>query len=345
MNQETDHTALIKQAEEAIGFSTSSDYEIQPTKFAEHMATDAPTLSALLKNQALTETARRYERDDQRARDEQAQFKRLSSQATWAVFAATVSAASVALFSAGSKEVADGVQLIPLCLGIISLVGGAWAALVLNRLSGGRILERWIEARAAAESDRLGYFNRLVRLVNEEHPQDPQLQLLCLEFFRRYQLTIQQRYYEGRGEQHRHSFLKTIKLSSAAAFILALGSGGIAILGAFQADLLQYAVVGILGTALATVASRREELNQDERNSERYRRTANLLSHIRERHSEVQMAVATGEAAVLAQYVAAVHEQLSLEHRQWLSETEEMDETIKSLSASLKKIKQQKPRH
>jgi len=51
-----------------------------------------------------------------------------------------------------------------------------------------------------------------------------------------------------------------------------------------------------------------------------------------------------GETEVLQQYVTAVHEQLSLEHRQWLSETEEMDGAIKSLSTSLKKIKQQKPR-
>ncbi len=344
MNQKTDHLSLVNQAEEAIGFSRSNDYEIKPTRFADHMEKDAPQLASLLRHQALTETARRYERDDQRARDEQAHFKRLSSQATWAVFAATVSAASVALFTANSKEVVDGVQMIPLALGIISLVGGAWAALVLHRVSGGHILERWMQARAAAETDRLGYFNRLVRLVSEKHSDDPQLQMLCLEFFRRYQFTIQQKYYEGRGIKHRNSYKKTISIGSAAAFILALGSGVTAILGAFQAELLQFAVLGILGTALATVASRREELNQDERNSERYRRTADLLSHIRERHSEVQEAIAMGSVDVLQQYVAAVHEQLSLEHRQWLSETEEMDETIKALSRSLKKIKQQKIR-
>lgn len=344
MNQETDQQTLTGYAEESIGFSTSHDYEIEPTMFPDHMEKGAPQLATLLRNQALAETARRYERNDKRAREEQVQFKRLSSQATWAIFAATISAASVALFTASSNEPGEGVQLIPLFLGIVSLVGGAWAAWALHRVSGGRILERWMQARAAAETDRLGYFNRLVRLVSEQHSDDPQLQMLCLEFFRRYQFTIQQKYYEERGVQHRHSLQKTVSLGSTAAFILALGSGGTAILGAFQAELLPFAAIGIIGTALATVASRREELNQDERNSERYRRTADLLSHIRERHSEVQKAVAIGDTEVLQRYVAAVHEQLSLEHRQWLSETEEMDDTIKSLNASLKKIKQQKPR-
>ena len=342
MAQQTVLQSIIKNAEEAIGSNQSNDYIIEPSGFAHHIEDDAPQLATVLHHNALRETARRYERHDQRARDEQAQFKRLSSQATWAVFAATISAASVAIFTANSKEVVDGgVQFIPLCLGIISLMGGAWAALVLHRLSGGRILERWMQARAAAETDRLGYFNRLVRLVSDQHPDEPQLQLLCLEFFRRYQFSIQQNYYEGRGVQHRNSFKTTVSIGSVAAFILALGSGVTAILGAFQAEILQFAALGILGTALATVASRREELNQDERNSERYRRTADLLSHIRERHSEVQEAVAMGDTKVLQQYVAAVHEQLSLEHRQWLSETEEMDETIKALSTSLKAIKQQ----
>ncbi len=330
------HRKLIDIAAEAIGHDESDDYVIQPTAFPDHIDNDAPQLAALLRNQALTETARRYERNDERAREEQARFKQLSSQATWAVFAATISATSVALFTAGSNEAVDNVQLIPLFLGIVSLVGGSWAAWALHRVSGGRILECWMQARAAAESDRLGYFNRLVRLVSEQHPDDLQLQMLCLEFFRRYQFTIQQKYYEGRGVQHRHSLKKTVTLGSTAAFILAIGSGGAAILGAFQAELLQFAAIGIIGTALATVASRREELNQDERNSERYRRTADLLSHIRERHNEVQEAVARGNIDVLQKYVTAVHEQLSLEHRQWLSETEEMDEAIKSLNASLK---------
>lgn len=345
MNQETNQQTLASQAEHAIGFSTSRDYEIKPTQFSDHMEKDAPQLAELLRNQRLTETARRYEQSDVQAQEEQALFKRLSSQATLAVFAATVCAASVVLFTANSEEAAEGVRVIPLILGIISLVGGAWAALVLHRLSGGRILERWMKARAAAETDRLGYFNRLVRLVSEQHPDDSKLQMLCLEFFRRYQFTIQQTYYEERSVQHRHSLKKTLSLGSAAAFILALGSGVTAILGAFQAEILQFAALGIFGTALATVASRREELNQDERNSERYRRTADLLSHIRERHNEVQEAIEMGNTEVLQQYVAAVHEQLSLEHRQWLSETEEMDETIKALSSSLKKIKQQESRN
>lgn len=343
MAQENNKQALgklIQQAEETIGFDESKDYEIEPSAFADAVEDEAPQLAALLHSNALVEIAHRYERNNRLAINEQAEFRRLSSHATWAVFVATITTALVALFADSADASGNGVHLMPLVLGIITLVAGGWAAWALHQVSGGRVLEAWMRARAAAETDRLGYFNRLIRLVCNDHSDNPQLLLYCLEFFRRYQFSIQQNYYEGRGLRHRESMKKTVSLGSLAAFILALGSGGVAILGAFQVELLQFAIIGIIGTALATVASRREELNQDERNSERYRRTADLLSHIRERHDEVQLAVAQGDTDVLQKYVAAVHEQLSLEHRQWLSETEAMDETIKSLNESLEKIHQ-----
>jgi len=41
---------------------------------------------------------------------------------------------------------------------------------------------------------------------------------------------------------------------------------------------------------------------------------------------------------VLSQYVAAVHEQISCEHRQWLAEAEAIGAQIKELNASLKAL-------
>lgn len=330
---------LINSAVQIIGSDDSDDFKIQPCHFADNHEHCAPQLSALLRHDALIQTARRYERDDTRAQQMRSQFMRLSNQTTWAIFAATVSAACVTYFSSSAEGATEGLHPIPLILGIISLIGGAWAAMTLHRVSGGRILQKWMQARAAAETDRLGYFNRMVRLVIRDHSDNPALQLLCLEFFRRYQLSIQQKYYEVRSAQHHNAYIKTISIGSIAAFILALGSGVIAILGAFETEILQFAAIGIIGTALATVASRREELGQDERNAERYQRTAELLSRIRERHPEVQKAVAQGNSAVFEKYVTAIHEQLSLEHRQWLTDTEEMDDAIKSLNASLAEIK------
>ena len=104
----------------------------------------------------------------------------------------------------------------------------------------------------------------------------------------------------------------------------------------FASYIRRDAALGTIGASLTIVASRREELTQDERNAERYQRTYETLSSIRELHSDVQQVVASGNSEVLLQYAAAIHEQLSLEHRQWLSETEAMDSTIKELNSSLK---------
>ena len=334
-NNKTLLKALIKCAEDAIGFDESNDYEIMPSEFHSQVKNKAPQLSALLHSDALTETARRYERNNKNAIDVQQKFKNLSNQATWAIFVATISAVSITFFTPSPNITTTDIQIIPLLLGSISLIGGAWAAWGLHHINSTHLLEKWMQARAKSETDRIGYFNRLIGLASKEHSNDAKLLLLVLEFFRRYQLTIQQNYYEGRGQKHRQSLQITTSIGSMAASTLALGSGGTAIIGAFQSSFLQFSIIGIFGTALALVASRREELNQDERNSERYCRTAELLSHIREYHDKVQLNIAAGNTDILMKYVSSAHEQLSLEHRQWLSETESMNETIRTLTTSL----------
>ncbi len=66
------------------------------------------------------------------------------------------------------------------------------------------------------------------------------------------------------------------------------------------------AALWTIGAALSIVASRREELNQDERNSEQHQRTYETLSCIRELHVDVQQAIVSGNSAVLVKYVAAM---------------------------------------
>ena len=330
---------LIREAEEAIGRDDPEDYRIQPTVFPKKLAGSAPELSAVLGHSSLTETAKRYEEQDAKALTTQELFKRLSKRSTWAVFVATTAAALLASLTAISPE--DPGPLLSslfVLLGLCSLVGGSLAAFMLYRVNSEHLLSRWMSSRAAAESERLGYFNRIVRRVTEKDEKHSRLLLLCLEFIRRYQLGVQQNYYRDRGASHRDSRRKTVVTGAVAAAILAIGAGGFGIWASVHPIVLPLAALGTIGAALTIVASRREELNQDERNAERYQRTYETLSRIRERHSDVQQVVAGGNSEVLVQYVNAIHEQLSLEHRQWLSETEAMDSTIKELNSSLEAL-------
>jgi hypothetical protein len=230
-------------------------------------------------------------------------------------------------------------RCVVVLLGLCSFGGGAVAAMTLYRIKNEGLLRGWMTARAAAESERLGYFNRLTRLVAKDYAQNSPLMLLSLEFFRRYQVAVQQIYYRDRSASHEGSRRQTVILGAIAVAILSFGSGSFGILASFQPKFLPLAALGTIGAALTMVASRREELNQDERNAERYQRTYGALSHIREKHTDIQIAVARGKSEILLKYVAAVHEQLSLEHRQWQEDAETMDSAIRELSTSLEELR------
>ena len=128
---------------------------------------------------------------------------------------------------------------------------------------------------------------------------------------------------------------KSLKIGAVAICILTLGSGGAGIaLAWIDPNWISLAALGTIGAGLATVVTRREELNQNERNAQRYECAKTALSHIRGRHTQVHQALAQGKAQVLPKYVAAVHQQLSLEHRQWLTDTRAMEATLQDLSES-----------
>ena len=341
---EFDAAKLIADAERIIGREDRQDYQLEPTRFADCFRGSAEEFSAVLAHAALVESAGRYEQRNAQAKANQQVFKRLSGRATLAIFIATVTAAGLTGYAASlSPGVFSARDPIALLLGILALASGGYAAMLLSQINGGRYLTRWMSSRAAAETERLGYFNRLVALVTTSHAAHPYILLLALELFRRYQLALQQVYYTERARDHRESMDKSVKLGSIAAGMLALCSGGAGILGYFEPGLLPLASVGLIGSALATVASRREEINQDERNAERYDRTADVLSHLRERHTDVQRAVARGNTSVLVDYVNAVHEQLSLEHRQWLAQAEAIESALAKLTQSLKDATSQQP--
>jgi len=327
---------LIQSAVDAIGPDDPNDYRIKPTAFREELGNSAPALADVLSHSSLTETAKRYEEQDAKANRTQLLFKLLSLIGVWALFVATAAGASLAsLPTIGSEILAVPHGTIATSLGFCALVSGFVAAVALYGVGEGKLLQNWMTARAKAETDRVDYFRRAVERVVDSDSNDPKVQLLCLELFRRYQLAVQQRYFRDRGASHEVSRQWTLCVGAVAAGILSLGSGGFGMWASDEPGILPLAALGTIGAALAVVATRREELHRDAQNAERYQKASDALSRIRERHSDVQTAIAFGDSSILIPYVAAVHEQLILEHRQWLAATEEIDTTLKELYASL----------
>ncbi len=330
---------LIQFAEETIGREEPEDYRIKPTSFPERFKSSSPKLARVLGHSWLTEAARRYEAQDVNAMSARESFGRLSSRITWGIFAATAAGAGLASLTVVLPDDPNVIWRLGIALlGVCSVFAGCVATMALYQVTSERLLERWMRARAGAESERLRYFSRVAEHVAGNHAHDPQLLMLGLELIRRYQLAVQQRYYTCRAKDHRARRRKTVAIGAAAAAVVSLGSGGLGISASFIPVVLPLAALGTIGAALANVASRREELSQDERNAERYERTSETLSHIREFHRDVQQAVAEGKHEILLQYTRAVHDQLSLEHRQWLSQREAVLSAVGALSASLKAI-------
>ena len=102
-----------------------------------------------------------------------------------------------------------------------------------------------------------------------------------------------------------------------------------------------FAAIGALGaafTGLSSFASMREAVNQDRRNAERYGRTYRVLEDLNKRLDDVREAVYFRGEQPLIDFVDAVNEQLSLEHRQWLGELGEARGAFARLENTLKEI-------
>jgi hypothetical protein len=218
-------------------------------------------------------------------------------------------------------------------LALMGVATGGIASASLFRVTEGRLLEDWMTARARAETKRLSYFSYVVN--SSVQPLDLHLELLKLEYFRRYQLDLQLAYYKTRRSGHRNSAERTLSISAGSVLVAAIASGAAGVLGAMRSEWAALGSLAVFGAALQAFAASRESINQDRRNAERYENTAQALQGLRERLDDVRLGITAGSTSVLGEYVAAVQDQLSLEHRQWLEGAENMHAAVARLEKAL----------
>lgn len=187
--------------------------------------------------------------------------------------------------------------------------------------------------RAEAETLRLEYFATVTEPAGDLT--DAKRLLLQLEYFRRFQLDTQLTYYKSRGAQHDRAASQAVK---TGLFLMMLVAVINAIAGAASGAWTVLALLALVAHALASRISGLEAVNQDGRNAERYDRTHSVLARMKSKLDQVRPAVATGDDTVLTGFVEAVHEQLSLEHRQWLKSFDERYSAIGKLEQRLKDV-------
>jgi len=323
----------MSDAARIIGSGSPDDNGLSPLEHAAQLKTSAPKLAAILTRSAPVELARQYAEADTEALVAERTFKRWVIRANRAVLGtATVSALLMAVALLAGR-LGGLTQTILIVLALIGVATGGFASMSLFRVKEGRLLEDWMMARARAETKRLSYFNYIVN--SSVGPLDPQLELLKLEYFRRYQLDLQLAYYKTRRSGHRNSAERTLNISAGSVMVAAIASGAAGVLGALRSEWAALGSLAVFGAALQAFAAARESLNQDRRNAERYDNTAQALLGLRERLDDVRVGIAAGATSVLGEYVGAVQDQLSLEHRQWLEGAENMQAAVARLEKAL----------
>jgi hypothetical protein len=324
-------TDPIQSAREIIGTAEKGDYQIEPTKHAEQFEPLAPEFAAIFRTSRIDIAARDYEDKDEQAREAKDEFKRIFSRSNLTVFLTSVIIVLVLAVGILNPEQ----RLLLVIFGLLSFIGGSIASYYLNVLKQGKLLDAWMSNRARAEAARLEYFLSVAK-ASPKTTVGNMLELVKLEYFRRFQLDVQLNFYEAASKKHKAEARQALQWSSIAV----AGAGTVTALAGFASGFIdpRFAAIATFGTlfaALSTFATTREDVYHNQRNAERYCRTEEALIEIYKRIDDVRTAVLTDGQKPLLDFIEAVHEQLLAEHKQWLGLETEAENAFTRLQDSL----------
>lgn len=373
--------SISEAAIHAIGdFKPLEDWRIDPDSHAAAMPREAETLREVLLRPDLTDLMARFRTADARAGDEQKRYKRYGRLAialnTFAAITGAVALFTGAVLSgdlAGQPLAAaaqTGAAWLPI-MQIALIVGALVSAQVVIRL---QPFDKWMKSRAEAEIVRNELFWRVLTAHENPSVRGPiPLLPLQLEYYRRYHLQTQLAYYAQRGGQHKNAAegqrtragLYTVVAAFVAAplpFLFAAFFGENAAIaetlgGTFLERPMAYAnqwlsspllnegfaLAGVVAGALLAGSEASRLLSQDTRNASRYAATYENLRFLTNRYlPAAREAAAMGDHESVLAFVAAVNEQISAEHKEWilLQEESAMPELTSISSRNMRRLQQ-----
>lgn len=315
-----------REASEIIGKEGNRDYLLAPVAHVALYREKSPALAAVLESAALSVEAEAYEERDAVAIAAQKTYKTTMGRTNLAVMLVSMLGAAGMAVTILWPQVPSLAQGLFIAAAIVSGIG----AYLLFKLREGKLLEDWMTTRAEAETHRIGYFSAIGDAARKTN--DASLALLLMEYFRRYQFDVQHQYYKARAEDHRHSANRTVAVGGFGAAVATVSS----ILGTMGgAGSAVFGGLAVAGAAIGAYAIGREQMTQDRRNSERYRRTATTLTGIAKQMDAVREAAAKANGNAVFEFIAAINEHISLEHRQWLETADSEKATLARLGAAL----------
>lgn len=311
------------------------DWVLKPEEHARKLPPEAGALKRILASTTTTREA--YRAHDARTIWAQARYKRAGGLALVSGLIAILIGAAFLMpitqsIPTAVRQTATIVEYFMLFIAFI-------AARYLSR---SRPFETWMSERAQAEVSRVQMFNDVMQHpASAEGGELPSLPLK-LEYFRRYQMDVQRRYYLGRGNQHARAAGHTkfweicsLLLGLLAGFVALLAAlpvvdivfpgataslGPIATLGAIlHADDNRWLALGVAASALYGHSVSRSYMNLDERNASRYLTTFENLDLLsREELPAARQHAAEGNEKAVSDFVERVQALISSEHQEWI---------------------------
>jgi hypothetical protein len=216
---------MIDGAKDALGGDRADDYIIQPSNHAKELAAKAPWLAGALGRSDMSVIAEQYERKDREANEGQVVFKTTASRANWAVLL-TACFSTLLLIVGPLKSIAGfPVGTVLAILGVCGVVSGGLGSMWVYRAREGKLLDRWMSARAGAETLRRQYFEAITNLDLPDKSSPITPALLEFEYFRRYQLDVQIAFYERRARDHRRDADRLLHVSAYSVALASVSVG------------------------------------------------------------------------------------------------------------------------
>lgn len=325
---------MSEQAQTIVGTDAPEDWELRPQSHARDLPASAAPLKRVLQRPDLEEIIDTFAVSGDAAQRAQKRYKLFMRLSALSSLGAMVLAAALLLAYAQVSQ-SNLLPFLSAVQGGLLLLSFMFSLLVAYR----RPFDAWMRERATAEHLRISLFNRIIAAREANDAGElPYLQLK-LEYFRRYHLDVQRKYYRERGQQHRNAVVR-------ASILRWLGTLMIVVAGApvilrhffpdlhtlmFEIGLLDWARDGDLqqrfliamsttGAALQGFLVASNLINQDERNAARYKSTSENLEALASRPLDEARAAATaGDEQSVQTFAALVQEQISSEHREWVS--------------------------
>jgi hypothetical protein len=328
---------ITERAVAAIGRDgQDADWQLRPNEHAEGLPPDARALKRVLESEELKRLIAQFREADAAAIKAQANYKKIGS---WGLWAATIATIVGAFFLLPAEPWLNDLtrtvfSVVQLCLLGIAFGMARWLAMK-------KPFNTWMQKRAEAELARVELFNQVVRAGEVVQGDDIPLLPLKLEYFRRYQLDVQQRYYQRRGKQHEDRSWRNNRLLTLSSGITIL----VLVLGMFSAlefleawglispdwlvplpEFLRVPQINRIMLAMGVIASAFYGLgislslmDLDERNASRYQTTAENLEYLTNTNlAEARKAAAANDSQTVYNFVAKIQALISSEHQEWI---------------------------